>query len=86
MEVSAVFPYFYVIVFCFFFLFLSIDILSHCTICLFINKWNPRQEFRPQIRDSRWFSNRLMVKVLENRVLKRGGFRAEKGGKSGVKA
>ena len=57
-----------------------------CTYRQFINKWNPRQEFRPQIRDSRWFSNRLMVKVLENRVLKRGGFRAEKGGKSGVKA
>ena len=57
-----------------------------CSFCMFINKWNPRQKFRPQIRDSRWFCNCLMVKVLGNWARKRGVFRAEKGGKSRVKA
>ena len=43
----------------------------------FINKWNPRQKIRPQIRDSRSFCNALTVRALQKSKKKDGLFSPE---------
>ena len=52
----------------------------------FINKWNPRQKIRPQIRDSHWFCNALTVRALQKSKKKDGLFPPEIARKNARKA